>query len=64
MGKSMPESMSMGIIITMADMNGRPVVPRTGYVVEINALWYNALKFIEEMAVLTRNEEVQNSLGP
>ena len=42
--------------------NGRPVVPRTGYVVEINALWYNALKFIEEMAVLTRNEEVQNSL--
>ena len=42
--------------------NGRPVVPRTGYVVEINALWYNALKFIEEMAVLTRNQEVQDSL--
>ena len=42
--------------------NGRPVVPRTGYVVEINALWYNALKFIEEMAVLTNNEDVKNSL--
>ncbi|NDV47048.1 4-alpha-glucanotransferase [Paludibacter sp. 221] len=25
--------------------NGRPITPRTGYVVEINALWYNALKF-------------------
>lgn len=25
--------------------NGRPVVPRTGYIVEFNALWYHALKF-------------------
>lgn len=25
--------------------DGRPITPRTGYVVEINALWYNALKF-------------------
>ena len=25
--------------------NGLPVVPRTGYVVEFNALWYNALMF-------------------
>ena len=24
--------------------NGRPVVPRSGYIVEFNALWYNALK--------------------
>ena len=29
--------------------NGRPVVPRTGYVVEINALWYNALMFVSDM---------------
>ncbi|MGL5272616.1 MAG: amylo-alpha-1,6-glucosidase, partial [Phocaeicola sp.] len=28
--------------------NGRPVIPRTGYVVEINALWYNALKFVSD----------------
>lgn len=28
---------------------GRPVVPRTGYVVEINALWYNALMFVSGM---------------
>lgn len=26
-------------------VNGHPVVPRTGYIVEFNALWYNALKF-------------------
>lgn len=25
--------------------NGRPITARTGYVVEVNALWYNALKF-------------------
>lgn len=28
-----------------ASLNGRPVVPRTGYLVEFNALWYNALMF-------------------
>ena len=31
--------------------NGRPVVPRSGYIVEFNALWYNALKFIASIAV-------------
>lgn len=30
--------------------NGRPITPRTGYVVEINALWYNALKFTAELS--------------
>lgn len=30
--------------------NGHPVVPRTGYIVEFNALWYNALKFCAVMA--------------
>lgn len=29
--------------------NGRPIVPRSGYIVEFNALWYNALKFSEEV---------------
>ncbi|MGL4852240.1 MAG: glycogen debranching enzyme N-terminal domain-containing protein [Phocaeicola sp.] len=33
--------------------NGMPVIPRTGYVVEINALWYNALKFVCEFFSLT-----------
>lgn len=27
-------------------VNGRPVIPRTGYIVEFNALWYNALMFV------------------
>ncbi|WP_081911147.1 MULTISPECIES: glycogen debranching enzyme N-terminal domain-containing protein [Prevotellaceae] len=30
--------------------NGRPVVPRSGYIVEFNALWYNTLKFCASMA--------------
>ena len=30
--------------------NGKPVVPRTGYIVEFNALWYNALRFAASMA--------------
>lgn len=33
--------------------NGRPIIPRSGYIVEFNALWYNALKFYEQM--LTEN---------
>ncbi len=28
---------------------GQPIVPRSGYIVEFNALWYNALKFGEKM---------------
>jgi predicted glycogen debranching enzyme len=30
-------------------VNGRPVVPRSGYLVEFNALWYNALSFYKEL---------------
>ena len=29
--------------------NGRPVIPRTGYIVEFNALWYNDLKFVADL---------------
>ena len=28
---------------------GRPIVPRSGYIVEFNALWYNAMKFYEQV---------------
>lgn len=35
--------------------NGRPVVPRTGYIVEFNALWYNALCFVASLAELSGN---------
>lgn len=30
-------------------VNGLPVVPRSGYIVEFNALWYNALCFYTEL---------------
>ncbi len=29
-----------------ASINGRPIIPRSGYIVEFNALWYNALCFL------------------
>src|SRR5690554_3859655 len=32
-------------------IEGKPVIPRSGYLVEFNALWYNALKFAEEVAI-------------
>ncbi len=35
-------------------LDGRPVIPRTGYLVEFNALWYNALMFA---AALSENDE-------
>ncbi len=35
--------------------NGRPVVPRTGYIVEFNALWYNALCFAASLSELSGN---------
>lgn len=34
--------------------NGHPIIPRTGYIVEFNALWYNALRFFEQ--VFSENE--------
>lgn len=43
--------------------NGRPITPRTGYVVEINALWYNALKFAAEMATALRLDSQVDLLG-
>ncbi len=30
-------------------LNGRPIIPRTGYLVEFNALWYNALLFAADL---------------
>ena len=37
--------------------NGRPVVPRSGYIVEFNALWYNALKFSASLKSDTDDRE-------
>lgn len=38
-------------------VNGKPVVPRTGYIVEFNALWYNALKFCASIALLDKKNK-------
>ena len=42
--------------------NGRPVVPRTGFVVEFNALWYNALKFCAKLARMDNDEQSSQHL--
>ena len=42
---------------TNSTANGRPVVPRSGYIVEFNALWYNALRFAAAMAADKGNAE-------
>ena len=42
--------------------NGRPVVPRSGYIVEFNALWYNALKFIASIAAADDKADMSEHL--
>ena len=32
-----------------ASIDGKPIIPRSGYLVEFNALWYNALMFAAEL---------------
>lgn len=29
-----------------ASIDGKPIIPRTGYILEFNALWYNAVQFL------------------
>ncbi len=42
---------------------GSPIIPRSGYLVEFNALWYNALKFAEEVANETDNKTKAEELA-
>lgn len=53
-GKEKPVSWMNSIV------NGRPVVPRSGYIVEFNALWYNFLKFSSELA-LEKGDEAKHA---
>lgn len=48
-----------GLALTWMDavVDGRPVTPRTGCQVEINALWYNAVKFGLDLARVSRDKE-------
>ena len=41
-------------------VNGHPVVPRSGYIVEFNALWYNALCFYRELNGDATSERIEN----
>lgn len=41
---------------------GSPIVPRTGYIVEFNALWYNALEFGAHMTELEGFEDVSKMM--
>ncbi|WP_315349447.1 glycogen debranching enzyme N-terminal domain-containing protein [Hoylesella saccharolytica] len=38
-------------------INGKPAVPRSGFIVEFNALWYNAIKFAATMATDNKKEK-------
>lgn len=40
-----------------ASINGKPIIPRTGYIVEFNALWYNALCFLASLYEETPEKE-------
>ena len=42
--------------------NGKPVVPRTGYIVEFNAVWYNALCFCASIATTGGDLEAASRL--
>ena len=33
-----------------AKVNGTPVTPRNGFAVEVNAMWYNALKILQDLS--------------
>ena len=44
-------------------VNGHPVIPRTGYIVEVNTLWYNALRFVRELSGEVGNNALTESLG-
>lgn len=34
--------------------NGRPIIPRSGFIVEFNALWYNALKYCAKVTTAAK----------
>lgn len=48
-----------GIALTWMDavVEGKPVTPRIGYDVEINALWYNAIQFSLELARIAKDSK-------
>ncbi len=47
-----------------AVVNGKPVTPRMGMPVEINALWYNAIMFSIEIAQKAKDDDFVNEWQP
>jgi predicted glycogen debranching enzyme len=45
------------------EVDGEPLVERRGYLVEINALWYDALRFMEEIARASGDAEAAKKYG-
>lgn len=42
--------------------DGVPMVPRTGYLVEVNAFWYNALRFGQDLSSTQKNSAYSEKL--
>lgn len=42
----------------------RPIIPRTGWLVELNALWFDALSFGAKLCEEDRYQELANKLAP
>ncbi len=43
--------------------DGKPVTPRNGFVVEVNALWYNALQFLSGISEIIDHKELKKAIG-
>ena len=56
-GKDKPVSWMNAVI------DGKPVIPRSGYLVEFNALWYNALKFGQQINKDNDNITMEHELS-
>lgn len=57
-----PGGMDKAITWMNSTANGRPIVPRSGYIVELEALWYNALKFSAEIYRQRGEDDYVNNL--
>jgi predicted glycogen debranching enzyme len=55
-----------GFALTWMDavVNGKPVTPRIGYPVEVNALWYNAIMFTLDLAKANKDHKFVKEWTP
>lgn len=57
-----PGGMDKAITWMNSSVFGRPIVPRSGYIVEFNALWYNDLMFLAELYRQSKLDEKATEL--